>query len=162
MARQLCDITGQRFGRLTAVKIVGRQHRNAVWRLVCDCGGQIDVALPNLRNVHTRSCGCLYSARNLSHGHSLTVSGLPSPTYYSWQSMKNRCAAKTGMHWRYYGSKGVVVCERWLVFENFLADMGPRPPGTTLDRFPDPAGIYAPGNARWATAKQQRKNRRHA
>jgi hypothetical protein len=76
-----------------------------------------------------------------------------SPTYVSWKGMKSRCR----LGGAYYGR--VEVCDRWLKFENFLADMGERPDGLTLDRI-DNDGNYEPGNCRWATPKQQSANRR--
>lgn len=82
-----------------------------------------------------------------------------SPTYSTWSGMKARCGNPTNISYRKYGARGITVCERWMEFRNFLADMGERPAGTTLDRI-DTTGNYEPGNCRWATPKQQRHNSR--
>lgn len=73
--------------------------------------------------------------------------------------MRQRCLNPNATGYDRYGGCGISVCDRWGSFENFLADMGERPEGTTLDRFPNPGGDYEPGNCRWATAKEQRSNR---
>lgn len=92
-----------------------------------------------------------------THGH--TTSGRFTGTYNSWRGMKDRCLNPNHVMWRYYGGRGITICDRWLDFANFLADMGERPTGLTLDRFPDPNGNYEPGNARWATRSQQAYHR---
>ena len=95
---------------------------------------------------------------NYRHGHH--INGKPSPTYISWRDMKARCQNPNHEHYEYYGGRGVEVCERWQNFANFLADMGERPPGKTLDRINNDRN-YEPGNCRWATPKEQAQNRRN-
>jgi hypothetical protein len=92
-----------------------------------------------------------------THGHA--HSGKRSPEYQSWTSMLARVRGRTGRRREMYGDRGIAVCERWEVFENFLADMGSRPPGTSLDRI-DNDGDYMPDNCRWATAAVQARNQR--
>jgi len=88
------------------------------------------------------------------HGHRTRLA--TSPTYYSWCSMNTRCFNRNGPDWERYGGRGITVCERWAnSFEAFLADMGERPEGTTLDRFPNNNGNYEPSNCRWGTFQQQ-------
>src|SRR5687767_14579755 len=81
-------------------------------------------------------------------------------TRTSWESMKYRCRSPRCGSYHLYGGRGIRVCRRWLRFENFLADMGIRPPGTTLDRL-DSDGHYEPGNCRWATWDEQQETQRH-
>jgi len=83
-----------------------------------------------------------------------------SPEYRCWANMLCRTRSKRGWAWEYYGSRGIAVCERWRTFENFLADMGTRPPGKSLDRYPNNDGNYEPRNCRWATSEEQNNNRR--
>lgn len=95
------------------------------------------------------------------HGHASTVKGRrgkPSPTYISWRSMLRRCTDEKHGAWPIYGGAGIVICERWKNFHNFLADMGVRPEGTTLDR-EDITRNYEPGNCVWKTPTEQAENR---
>lgn len=83
-----------------------------------------------------------------------------SPTYRIWQGMFARCGNPKTDSFKYYGARGIKVCKRWLVFENFLADMGERPVGMSIDRFPNNDGDYKPNNCRWATPAEQMHNYR--
>jgi hypothetical protein len=158
---QRLDLHGQRFGRLVATAMAERNHRGPRWLCRCDCGKESVVSTRELRTGSTRSCGCLGVERrtaaavaaNQTHGMART------PTYEVWFNMKRRCLDPRHKSYADYGGRGIRVCERWLAFENFLADMGVRPAGLTLER-DDVNGDYGPGNCRWATWLQQVRNRR--
>lgn len=153
--------TGERVGRLLVVDFAEPNpsgHRQ--FRCRCDCGAETVATASNLRSGKTRSCGCLRSDVGLKGTRTRLVRhGLcGTPTYRSWQGMIQRCTNPKVPKWKHYGGRGITVCERWRDFTNFLADMGERPDGRTLDRT-DPDGNYEPGNCRWATAVEQRHNR---
>lgn len=98
---------------------------------------------------------------NFTHGFSIRAN--PASEYRAWSSMKSRCTNSKDPRFENYGARGIRVCERWLTsFEDFLADIGRKPsPDHTLDRYPDNAGNYEPGNVRWATRAEQQANRRN-
>jgi hypothetical protein len=150
------DLTGQTFGKLVVVSYAYSDASCTYWLCQCECGRQTRKHSQNLRTGKTQSCGC---GTNEKHGH--TARGGWSPEYNSWVAMKSRCFNVNHEHYKDYGGRGITVCDRWKdSFENFYSDMGKRPDGMTLDRYPNNDGNYEPGNCRWATKVQQRVNQR--
>ena len=142
---------GEVFGRLTVLKYVVGPPSG--WLCSCSCGGSRVVSPTRLRTGHTKSCGCRFIEGVSTHGLS------KSKTYKTWQQMVQRCTNEKATGYENYGGRGITICERWMKFENFLADMGERPEGKSLDRRTND-GNYEPGNCRWATPKEQQINRR--
>lgn len=123
----------------------------------CSCGARDTVRLDSFRKgaVACRPCSKKGNAYGATHGQH------KSRTYASWRAMINRCENPKEPGYDYYGGRGITVCSRWREsFEDFLADLGERPSGKTLDRFPDKDGNYEPGNCRWATPAEQLRNTR--
>jgi hypothetical protein len=156
---KLIDITGKRFGRWTVLELAVGGH-SVKWLCRCDCGSIKEIHTQSLRNGGTKSCGCYLKDRmkeiKTTHGHSNIKNG----AYNSWLSMRRRCLDTSDKLYPYYGGRGIKVCERWIEsFENFLDDMGERPPKLTLER-KDCNGNYEPNNCHWATRKIQSRNKR--
>jgi hypothetical protein len=155
------DLTQKRFGRLLVVKNTGTvKHGAHYWLCRCDCGTEKEISGRLLRKGETTSCGCkareLSSRRRLRHGMSETRK------YSCWLAMKRRCTNEGGDHWYLYGGRGITVCDRWMnSFEAFYADMGPCPPGCTIER-KNVNGHYEPSNCCWLPADKQSANRRPA
>jgi len=153
------NLTGQRFGRLLVICEGPKARPNAgsKWRCVCDCGVDVITETGALRSGHTKSCGCLH--RDIMREKSTTHGQQGTPEYRAWAAMIGRCTIKSHSSYRNYGGRGISVCERWRLYEQFREDMGNRPAGSTLDRI-NTNGNYELENCRWATKEQQDNNKR--
>ena len=156
----LLDMTGQRHGRLTILRRDPERSPRARWITRCDCGTEKSIDGVKIRAGEIASCGCLNRELKSQRGRARVRHGLSgSPTWVTWAGMKARCTNPNAVGYEYYGARGVKVCQRWMdSFEAFVADMGLRPPGLTIDRI-DGSKDYEPGNCRWATPLEQVRNR---
>lgn len=160
MGRKIIDLTGKKFNRLTVLKMVEDRngHTQISWVCKCLCGIIVIVRGGHLRGGHTQSCGCLKAEtfNCFKHGKCNTRE------YKSWDSMKQRCLNPNDDNYKYYGVRGIKICDRWKdSFKNFLEDLGERPDGHTLDRINN-EGNYEPKNCRWSNPSQQTRNQRPA
>ena len=153
------DLIGRRFGRLVVVlRAESSTSGKARWKCQCDCGGVSYVASRSLRAGVTKSCGCLRretsADNNRTHGMSRQLA------YGVWNGMLQRCRNKNNQAYDRYGRRGIDVCSSWESFATFFQDMGPAPPGTSIDRIDNNQG-YRPDNCRWATVTEQNRNHRN-
>ncbi|MFH1933316.1 MAG: hypothetical protein ABIN18_17205 [Pseudomonadota bacterium] len=156
--RKLIDLTGKRFGRLLVIERAdNNKWGHTQWKCRCDCGEIAVVSMGSLRNGRTKSCGCLQKekVRECVVTHNMAR----MPIYRIWQDMKNRCMNPNCKGYDYYGGRGIKVCERWMDFNNFYADLGDRPEGKSIERIKNNLG-YFPLNVCWASPEQQNQNQR--
>lgn len=157
------DISGQRFGRLVALRRVPNGKGNqTTWLFQCDCGNLAKSHSTFVRNGDTKSCGCLMRElssqtcikRNTTHA----MAG--SPTYESWKAMRQRCLNKNNPNYKDYGGRGITICAKWGRFIGFLEDMGLRPSARhSIERVDNEKG-YHKDNCYWAISVQQANNKR--
>jgi hypothetical protein len=153
---------GQKFGRLTVLELA--LAKPIKWLCVCECGKQKAARPSNLKKGLTRSCGCLRTETTVARStlHGFAKRGQIKTTWRIWVNIQPRCEDPENHAYAYYGGRGIRLCDRWKVFENFLEDMGERPGSKySLDRINND-GNYELANCRWATRSEQMRNSRQA
>jgi len=147
-----------KYNRWTLISQVGTlpcKHKK--WLCECECGERKIVFLENLKRGLSKSCGC-FNREILDNRIKNSFS--KNRTYRIWSGINTRCLNKNSIAYKkWYGSKGIKICDRWRSYKNFLKDMGKAPEGMSIDRI-DKYGNYEPGNCRWADVYTQQNNTR--
>lgn len=158
------DITGEKYNMLTAVRTSYKKNPKSsyYWWFKCDCGNEKEILKSYVIKGTVKSCGCLAKRKSAQRAKKTftTHSQTKTETYVVWQNMKSRCSNPKSISYENYGSRGISVCDRWQEFENFIEDMGLRPPNRSLDRIDNDKG-YFKENCRWVTVQQQSNNKRN-
>ena len=151
------DMAGMAFGSLVVTeRAANTADGTAVWRCRCACGNWRDIAGTALRAGRYKSCGC--ESPRFKPVVAVHAGDSHHPLYQTWLGMLRRCSPKAkGKERRNYFDKGIQVCPEWRDFRVFIADMGPRPKGTSIDRIDGRLG-YSKANCRWASATEQARN----
>lgn len=161
--KRFVNLIGRKFGRLEVTSFAGTQNKHRYWNCVCECGGIKTIEGGSLKYGETTSCGCFNRERLAisKKTHGATIGGKRLAEYNIWAAMKRRCYNKNVKDYHRYGGRGIKVCDEWMSFKNFYADMGARPsPKHSIDRYPDKDGDYKKSNCRWATLIEQANNTR--
>lgn len=155
------DVAGQKFGKLTAIHYsYSNKQGRAMWLCQCDCGKETIVQVSKLLNGHTQSCGCyhreraalLHTTHNMRH----------TKIYEVWSHMIQRCINPKEKAYKYYGARGIAVCDKWNTFDGFYEDMGSTyQKGYSIER-EDVNGNYEPINCKWIPKKEQAWNKRNS
>lgn len=164
MGIKIIYIEGQLLGncvflRDSHVDRKGKQSRRFAY-FICKCGDEFEANIDKVKNSETISC---MNCRKEIVRNRFTIHGLSGTSEHRiWRHILSRCYNENVKYYNDYGGRGIIVCDRWLnSFENFYADMGPRPSlNHSIDRWPNKNGNYELGNCRWATTKEQNLNRR--